>query len=180
MLPPEIEWLIVMFTWAEYDLQKFNPIRPADFSLKKEVDWVCNNVGKVPDAFLRPQVKTVGGWEVPNPLRVFYPFYPPCLLRWPSVFQGGDEFGGWTVCVQRSLFVATHTYRAVFRRNLNRQAGLMRCNRQGFVSGWNALMTKYFFNSEWGELKHYERLCRNETTRRIANDFKLAGWLEPY
>ena len=147
MLPPEIEWLIVMFTWAEYDLQKFNPIRPADFSLKKEVDWVCNNVGKVPDAFLRPQVKTVGGWEVPNPLRVFYPFYPPCLLRWPSVFQGGDVFGGWTVCVQRSLFVATHTYRAVFRRNLNRQAGLMRCNRQGFVSGWNALMTKYFFNS---------------------------------
>ena len=86
MLPPEIDWLIVMFAWAEYDLQKFHPVRPADFSLKEEVDWVCNNVGKIPDAFLAPQIKTVGDWKVPNPLRVFYPFYPPSLIRWRRFF----------------------------------------------------------------------------------------------
>ena len=180
MLPPEIDWLIVMFAWAEYDLQKFHPVRPVDFSLKEEVDWVCNNVGKIPDAFLAPQIKTVGDWQVPNPLRVFYPFYPPSLIRWSSVFQGGDVFGGWTTCIEPSLFKATRTYRRVFRRNLNRQSGVMHCSRQGFVYGWNELMTKYFYNSEWGELKHYEGLCQNETTRRIANDFKLAGWLQPY
>jgi len=173
VFPSEIDWLITCFAWSDFSSLL---AQPPNYSLHDEVDWVLKNKGKVPSPLLHYVVSTVTHWHACNPLVIDNPFYPPSLIDWRSVLACNCLVAGWVSELEPKLFKDTHTYRAVFRRNLVKCARSISLRRD-FAFAWNQLMTKFFWHNEWSDIAYYRDV--NERTRRLADGFKCCGWLVP-